>query len=159
MYGVGGGGYQQGYQIPQIGQQYGSGMQQYTQQPIQGGSQGMQYAYQQQQAYQFLKSRPVANFEEVNAAMIDLDGSTFVFPCEGKKRIYTKQIGLDGNPIIRTYVLEEQEQTVTEQQNVEYVLKSDYEKAIKRIEAKINKVIKGGQKNEHDGNDVKNDDE
>lgn len=150
MYGVNNGAYpQSGYQVPQVGQQYTAGVQTYVPQ-----TQGMQYIYAPQQqtqpVYQNLRSRPVANFEEVNAAMIDLDGSVFVFPCDAQRCIYTKQIGLDGNPIIRTYVLEEQRQEAieTKQEEKLYVLKSDYEKAIKRIETKVNKLLKGGVKNE-----------
>lgn len=148
--------YNSGYQYPQIGQQYGAVQQQYQQpQTTMPQNQMMQqYAYNNQPVYQALKGRPVTNFEEANAAMIDLDGSTFVFPCESQKRIYTKQIGLDGNPIVRTYILEEKQENivVTEQaENKEYVLKTDYEKAIKKLETKINKLIKGGTKNESNG--------
>lgn len=160
MYGVNGGVYPQpGYQAPQVGQQYTAGVQTYMPQ-----TQGTQYVYTQQQAqpvYQNLRSRPVANYEEVNAAMIDLDGSVFIFPCDAQKCIYTKQIGLDGNPIIKNYVLEEHKQEVIEEKQEEklYVLKSDYEKAIKRIETKVNKLLKGGAKNESDEHDATSDGE
>ena len=38
-----------------------------------------------------LKGRPVSNEEEANAAMIDFDGSLFVFPDKAHGKIYTKQ--------------------------------------------------------------------
>lgn len=52
-----------------------------------------------------LKGRPVSNFEEANAYIISLDGSTFYFPNLNKGEIYTKQIGLDGNAILNVYKL------------------------------------------------------
>ena len=45
----------------------------------------------------------VSSMEEARAARIDFDGSVFVFPDYGNKKIYTKQYGLDGNPIFRAY--------------------------------------------------------
>jgi hypothetical protein len=40
--------------------------------------------------------RPVSSIEEVRAASIDFDGSVFYFSDLANKRIYTKQINLDG---------------------------------------------------------------
>ena len=54
-----------------------------------------------------LKGRPVSNEEEANAAMIDFDGSLFVFPDKAHGKIYTKQLGLDGNSIFLRYSLEQ----------------------------------------------------
>nr|DAO31612.1 MAG TPA: hypothetical protein [Caudoviricetes sp.] len=54
-----------------------------------------------------LKGRPVSNEEEANAAMIDFDGSLFVFPDKAHGKIYTKQLGLDGNIIFLRYSLEQ----------------------------------------------------
>ena len=53
-----------------------------------------------------LKGRPVSNEEEANAAMIDFDGSLFVFPDKAHHKIYTKQLGLDGNIIFMKYSLD-----------------------------------------------------
>ena len=53
-----------------------------------------------------LKGRPVSNEEEANAAMIDFDGSLFVFTDKAHGKIYTKQLGLDGNIIFMKYSLE-----------------------------------------------------
>jgi hypothetical protein len=44
----------------------------------------------------YLKGRLVSSFEEARAAQVDLDGSLFVFPDIGNKKIYTKKINLDG---------------------------------------------------------------
>lgn len=54
-----------------------------------------------------LKGRPVSSIEEVRAAQIDFDGSLFVFPDVANKRIYTKQINLDGTASMKVYSLVE----------------------------------------------------
>ena len=71
---------------------------------------GPQYTQQYQQRMDttmpstaYLKGRPVASFEEARAAQVDLDGSLFVFPDIGNKKIYTKQINLDGTATLKTY--------------------------------------------------------
>lgn len=73
-----------------------------------------QYNYNNQPAYnnynqynnqQFLKGRAVTSIDEAKAAMIDLDGSIFIFPDISNKSIYTKQINLDGTASINTYKL------------------------------------------------------
>lgn len=62
---------------------------------------------EQQPQYQFsgLKGRPVASFDEAKASMIDFDGSVFYFPDAANKRIYTKQINIDGTSTINVYAL------------------------------------------------------
>ena len=63
--------------------------------------------YQQtmQQAYMGIKGRPVASIEEARASIIDFDGSIFYFPDLANKRIYTKQINMDGTVILNVYEL------------------------------------------------------
>lgn len=60
---------------------------------------------QPQYNQQFLKGRAVTSIDEAKAAMIDLDGSVFIFPDISNKSIYTKQINLDGTASINTYKL------------------------------------------------------
>ena len=78
----------------------------------------MQYPAQQQQyggstrpVYQSNgwnnRIRPVSSIEEVRAASIDFDGSVFYFSDLANKRIYTKQINLDGTAQINMYELKE----------------------------------------------------
>ena len=78
----------------------------------------MQYPTQQQQyggmarpAYQpngqNNRIRPVSSIEEVRAALIDFDGSVFYFSDLANKRIYTKQINLDGTAQLNMYELKE----------------------------------------------------
>ena len=57
--------------------------------------QPMPYQAPQRQA-SMLKGRPVSSAEEARVSAIDFDGSTFYFPDLANKRIYTKQINLDG---------------------------------------------------------------
>ena len=52
-----------------------------------------------------LKGRPVSSIEEARAIQIDFDGSLFVFPDIANKKIYTKQIGMDGSVILNMYEL------------------------------------------------------
>lgn len=61
------------------------------------------YNYQQPTRNQYvpspvmLKGRPVSSIDEARASTIDFDGSIFYFPDLANKRIYTKQINLDGS--------------------------------------------------------------
>ena len=126
---------------------YGVGMSPYQQQLTQNRMEQLQGQYnnmynqnvmqgQQQQNIQMLKSRPVSSYDEAKAAMIDLDGSMFVFTDIANKRIYTKQIMLDGSAELKVYTL--QEQNIKEQkQNTDYVLQSDFEQAIEILQNQI----------------------
>lgn len=50
-----------------------------------------------------IKGHPVTSIEEARAASIDFDGSVFYFPDIANKRIYTKQINLDGTSSFNVY--------------------------------------------------------
>lgn len=85
----------------------------------------------QQQQQNVIKGRPVSGIEEARAAMIDLDGSLFVFTDIANKKIYTKQIQLDGSAEVKIYRLVEQPiQENTETEQGDYVLRSEFEKAL-----------------------------
>lgn len=126
---------------------YGVGMSPYQQQLTQNRMEQLQGQYnnmynqnvmqgQQQQNIQMLKGRPVSSYDEAKAAMIDLDGSMFVFTDIANKRIYTKQIMLDGSAELKVYTL--QEQNIKDQkQNTNYVLQSDFEQAIEILKNQI----------------------
>ena len=51
--------------------------------------------------------RPVSSLDEVKASPIDFDGSVFYFPDLANRRIYTKQIQMDGTAAINMYELKE----------------------------------------------------
>ena len=63
--------------------------------------------YSSQPSPPSLKGRPVSSFEEARAATIDFDGSLYIFTDIGNKKIYTKQINLDGTATLNTYSLDE----------------------------------------------------
>lgn len=100
------------------------------------------------QQMQMIKGRPVSSLEEARASMIDLDGSMYVFTDVANKRIYTKQILLDGTAELKTYVLEEQKQSQAQTNtNSSYVLQQDFEEAIEILTKQINK-LKGESEDE-----------
>ncbi len=100
---------------------------------------------QQQQPQQFLKGRPVSSLEEARASMIDLDGSLFVFTDIANRKIYTKQIMLDGTAELKTYELVEQNkaQTVSKNNDYECVPRQEFDEAIGKLKEQIN-VLKEG---------------
>lgn len=56
-----------------------------------------------QPALQILKGHPVSSLEEAKVATIDFDGSIFFFPDVANKKIYTKQINMDGTATLNMY--------------------------------------------------------
>ena len=82
--------------LAQMEQQYP----QFAQQP-------MGQNFTQQQAPVYIKCRAVTSIDEAKAAMIDLDGSLHVSTDIPHRKIYTKQINLDGNASLNTYSLDE----------------------------------------------------
>lgn len=78
-----------------------------------------------------LKGRPVASLEEVRAQSIDFDGSVFYFPDVANKRIYTKQINMDGTVSLNMYELKPIPQTVN---NNDYVTRTEFEQALLRLQ-------------------------
>lgn len=126
---------------------YGNGYQQNTIQPVTGyqGYQTQQAVLPQPQPQtQIIKGRPVSSYDEAKASMIDMDGSMFVFPDIANKRIYTKQIMLDGSAELKVYALVEQTQpSETKQNNEQYVLRADFDKAMGAINNQIHKIMEG----------------
>ena len=106
----------------------------------------MQYPAQQQQyggntrpVYQSNgwnnRIRPVSSVEEVRAASIDFDGSVFYFSDLANKRIYTKQINLDGTAQLNMYELKEMPM-VNQPQMVDtsnFVTRGEFEEVMNRL--------------------------
>ena len=100
----------------------------------------MQYNYynptNQQPRYQMpiqqqllgLKGRPVASIEEARAATIDFDGSIFFFPDLANKKIYNKQINVDGTMSLNVYDLK-----VGPTEEASYVTREEFENAMNQI--------------------------
>lgn len=92
-----------------------------------------------------LKGRPVSSLEEVRATGIDFDGSVFYFPDLANRRIYTKQINLDGTASLNLYELKSTPPptAVTEAQPSEttsYVKQEDFERTITALINEINQL-------------------
>ena len=79
-----------------------------------------------------LKGRPVASIEEARASIIDFDGSVFYFPDLANKRIYTKQINLDGTASLFMYELKEipMEQELT---STQFITREEFESVINQL--------------------------
>lgn len=101
---------------------------------------GMNYNQQQ-----ILKGRPVSNEEEANAAMIDFDGSLFVFPDKAHGKIYTKQLGLDGNIIFLKYSLDNaaapSKEVTPVESSKDYVTKSELSKSIEDMKTYVTQQL------------------
>lgn len=89
---------------------------------------------QQQRSYlPNLKGRPVSSLDEVRATSVDFDGSLFFFPDIANKKIYTKQINVDGTATINMYEFKNipVEQVAT---NPSYVTKEEFDETLKKIQ-------------------------
>jgi hypothetical protein len=93
----------------------------------------------------YIKGRPVLSAEEARVAQIDLDGSLFVFTDIANKKIYTKQITLDGTPAFNTYSLVED---TTPQET--YVTKAELDSKVASIEEEINQLLQGQKEIKND---------
>ena len=72
--------------------------------------------------------RPVSSIEEVRACPIDFDGSVFYFADVANKRIYTKQINIDGTATINLYELKIP--TQADQIATSFVTRQEFEQVI-----------------------------
>lgn len=120
----------------------------YPQQPVQQ----TQQITQQQPMYQVpnylrqappqvtLKGRLVSSLEEARATSIDFDGSVFYFPDLANKRIYTKQINMDGTASL--YVYELREMPVEEEKSSlvpsveKFVTREEFERVLAELRQK-----------------------
>ena len=85
-----------------------------------------------------IKGRPVSSIEEARAIPIDFDGSVFYFPDIANRRIYTKQINLDGTSTLNMYELKEI--PVATPQSIgsnNYVTREEFEQALARLKDNI----------------------
>lgn len=101
--------------------------------------QRLNYLESQVMPSNMIKGRPVASIEEVRALPIDFDGSIFYFPDMSNNKIYTKQIGLNGQSILQIYSLTEL--PVAE---VKYVTKEEFNLALNELTAKLEQIKQGG---------------
>lgn len=84
----------------------------------------------------FLKGRPVSSLEEVRAIPIDFDGSVFYFPDIANRRIYTKQINLDGTALINMYEFKPipaAQESTTNTNTDAFVTREEFEETMSKI--------------------------
>lgn len=79
-----------------------------------------------------LKGRPVASLEEARASSIDFDGSVFYFPDLANKRIYTKQINMDGTSTLLMYELKD---LPVEKLQATYITREEFDTTISQLKS------------------------
>ena len=87
-----------------------------------------------------LKGRPVSSLEEARASMIDFDGTVFYFPDLANRRIYTKQVNMDGTASINMYELKELP-IETIPANTSYVTKEEFERVIQELRSGMKPTV------------------
>ena len=114
-----------------------------AQQPVGQPTQYIPQAYQRPVQPQIgLKGRLVSSLEEARATSIDFDGSIFYFPDFANRRIYTKQINLDGTATLNVYELREMP-VVNEQQSSlpsldNYITRDEFNKVMAQFKSMLN---------------------
>ena len=101
-----------------------------------------QYPQWPQAATTSAQVRPVSSIEEVRACPIDFDGSVFYFADVANRRIYTKQINLDGTVTINLYEQKELTQQTDQALNSSYVTKQEFEIAINQLKGMYEQLSK-----------------
>ena len=90
-----------------------------------------------------LKGRLVSSLEEARATSIDFDGSVFYFPDLANKRIYTKQINMDGTASLYVYELRElpiENETSSFVPSVEkFVTREEFERVLAQFQQLLQK--------------------
>ena len=85
-----------------------------------------------------LKGRLVSSLEEARATSIDFDGSVFYFPDLANKRIYTKQINMDGTATLCMYELKElpvqKEESVSAPSVEKFVTREEFERVLQQLQ-------------------------
>lgn len=85
-----------------------------------------------------LKGRLVSSLEEARATSIDFDGSVFYFPDLANKRIYTKQINMDGTATLCVYEIREmpveREDSVVVPSVEKFVTREEFERVLQQIQ-------------------------
>lgn len=100
-----------------------------------------QFPQNQQMMYRnnfnLLKGKPVSSLEEARASSIDFDGSIFYFPDLANKKIYTKQINIDGTATMQCYELS---QLPIEQNNINtnnFITRDEFNTALQELTARV----------------------
>ena len=87
-----------------------------------------------------LKGYPVSSIDEARAANIDFDGSITFFPDLNNKKIYTKQIQMDGSLAFNVYELKDIAIPPKEEiKQKEYVTRDEFNELLVLLKENINK--------------------
>lgn len=81
----------------------------------------------------FLRGRPVTSMEEAKVAQIEFDGALNIFTDIANKRIYTKQINLDGTSSFNVYCQTEIEPEKPLKVS-DYVTREEYNELLNKFE-------------------------
>lgn len=98
----------------------------------------------QTQTQMGIKGRPVSSIEEARAISIDFDGSVFYFPDLANKRIYTKQINMDGTASLNVYEWKNDPVVNSPQ----YVTREEFETVLIQLKEAIEKNSKAKEETE-----------
>lgn len=114
-----------------------------AQQPVGQPTQYIPQAYQRPVQPQIgLKGRLVSSLEEARATSIDFDGSVFYFPDFANRRIYTKQINLDGTATLNVYELREMPVVNESQSSLpsldNYITRDEFNKVMAQFKSMLN---------------------
>ena len=108
-----------------------------TQQQLQQQQMFQMPQYRQAPPQVGLKGRLVSSLEEARATSIDFDGSIFYFPDLANKRIYTKQINIDGTATLNSYELRElpivKEESVVYPSIDKFVTREEFEQVLLQL--------------------------
>lgn len=106
----------------------------------------MPYQFQrpiQNEQSNYLKGRPVTSIEEAKVAQIDFDGALNIFTDIANKRIYTKQINMDGTSSFNIYALtmpepEVPKEVISQNELKNYVTREEFDKMSQQFINTIN---------------------
>ena len=98
-----------------------------------------------------LKGHPVSSFEEAKASSIDFDGTIFFFPDVANKKIYTKQIAMDGTAVLNMYELKP---IPVEPTPNDFVTRTEFEQAISQLVQKLTPAVPQSQPSEQNYKEV-----
>ena len=85
----------------------------------------------------FIKGRPVVSIDEARASQIDLDGSLYVFPDLSNKKIYTKQINMDGTATFNVFELSVIKDTKENVEQSTYVTRDELNTILDQFKASL----------------------
>ena len=110
---------------------------QYNNQYPQNQQQMMAYKNNYSGMPNILKGKPVSSIEEARATSIDFDGSIFFFPDLANKKIYTKQINIDGTATMQCYELTSLPIEKSEINTNNFITREEFNNALQELAARV----------------------